>query len=106
MNRLAWVRSHDRETTEAHATYVKAMTELAALPDGDPRKGFQPEFVMFLPENLRPGGAQGMPPVAEAVVMVNAATWCMDHVPGAPGKTQLLVASGGFTPGMLAHLAA
>lgn len=106
MNRLAWVRSHERETTAAHSAYVQAMTELAALPDGDPRRGFVPDFTMFLPAHLKPGAEQGMPPLQDGPVLVGGSAWCMEHVPGAPGKTQLLIASAGLTPGMLASLAA
>jgi hypothetical protein len=106
MNRLAWVNAHEKATSAAQETYMRAVTELASLPDGDPRRGIHLEFTMFLPDDLRPGGGQGMPPLADGVVLISGSAWCMEHVPGAPGKTQLLIATSSLTPGMWSSLAA
>lgn len=106
MARISWVAAHQREVDTAHEMLVKAAQELGALPDDDPRKSVQLNFAMFLPEGLRPGGKQSIPPMQEGTVMANGALWCFEHVPGMAGKTQLLVAQAGFTPSMLAGFAA
>lgn len=105
IGRLGWIAAHQKACDDAGAAYTQAAAEQAGLPDGDPRKGIPLDFVMFLPEPLRPGGEQGMPPVAEGIVMTGGTTWCMEHVPGAPGKSRLIVAQGSMSPAMLARLA-
>lgn len=106
MTRLGWISGHQQACDAAGAAYIQAAAEQAGLEDGDPRKNIPLDFTMFLPDVLRPGGERGMPPVAEGAVMIGGTTWCMEHVPGAPGKTQLLIAQGGMSPAMLAQLAA
>lgn len=104
MGRLQWITAHRHEADTANAAYAKAMAEAAAAPDDDPRKHIPLEFAMFLPQVLRPGAEQGMPLIAEGTVMIGGTAYCMEHVPGAPGKTQLLVATAGMSPSMLGAL--
>lgn len=105
MARIAWVHGHQRESDQASAAFMQAVREQGELADDDPRKGIPLDYAMFLPDALRPGGAQGIPPIQDGTVMVNGAVWCFEHVPGLPGKTQLLIAQSGFSPAMLAGLA-
>jgi hypothetical protein len=107
MNRLAWVAAHQRDADAANEAFMQAVMAQSELPPDDPRRQVPPDFVMFLPEALRPGAhPQGMPPIQDGTVMMSGAVFCVEHVPGAPGKPQLLVAQGGLSPAMLAGLAA
>jgi hypothetical protein len=102
MNRIAWVGSHEKAADQAQAMYERAAEVYAGLDPGDPRRPpVPPSFTMFLPDNLRPGGAQGMPPIVEGTAMMNGSVYCMEHIPGAPGKSGLLLANAaGMITGM------
>lgn len=107
MTRLGWIAAYQKDTDAAHEAYVRAVTEQAELAPDDPLRTIPLDFTQFLPEPLRPGaGSQGMPPIQDGTVMVNGALWCIEHVPGAPGKPQLLIARGGLGASVLASLAA
>jgi hypothetical protein len=106
--RFRWVAEHKRETDAAYAAYMRAVNEVAALEDGDPRKVMPQGFAQFMPEDLRPGGASQMPPIGDGEVMVGGTVLCPDHIPGGPGtqnRSRLLVAQAGLTPSMIAQLA-
>jgi hypothetical protein len=105
--RWAWAAAHKTQTEAAYAAYMQAMTELAALPGDGPRRAAAPDFTVFLPPALQPGGAEQMPGIADGEVMVNGTVKCANHAPGAPGTqggSRLLVAQAGFTPSMIAGL--
>lgn len=92
MNRLAWFAAHGRELEAADKAYREAAAAQAELAEDDPRRSVPVDPAVFVPDRLKPGGAQGYSPVADGCVMVNGALWCMEHVPGAPGQQQLIVA--------------
>jgi len=97
--RIAWEAAHQRDL-EAAVTSARAahgITEGAPLPPG-----FDPS--PFLPEHLRPGGPQGMPPLTGAVTTVGGTDTCSEHVPGrAVGRT-LLIANGALSASAMAQL--
>lgn len=98
--RLAWNLAHERELTAAIAMAAK----VHGLADGDPRLG-QLDPVPFLPESLRPGAPQGMPPAHPSITAVAGTEVCSEHIPGRPGGKQLLLMPGPLSQGMLASFA-
>lgn len=107
MNRIGWVTAHQKDADAANGAFMQAVMEQSGLADDDPRKSVPLDFTQFLPEALRPGAhPQGMPPIQDGTVMLNGALWCVEHVPGAPGKPQILVAHAGLTPAMLSSMIA
>jgi hypothetical protein len=97
--RLTWNLAHERELTAA----LTMAAQVHGLADGDPRLA-QLDPAPFLPEALRPGGPQGMPPAHPSITTVGGTEVCSEHIPGRQGGKQLLLASGPLSQGMLASL--
>lgn len=95
-SRLAWEGAHQDAIMRAAA----AAREAAGLPEGG-----QADPVPFLPEQLRPGGADGIPPLRGAVTTAAGSECCAEHVPGRPGQRgrQLLIATGSLSPSAMAQ---
>jgi len=100
LGRLTWNVAHERELTAA----IEMAARVHGLADGDPRLG-QLDPVPFLPESLRPGGPQGMPPANPSITAVGGTEVCSEHIPGRPGGKQLLLMPGPLSQGMLASFA-
>lgn len=91
-----------------HARDLEAAVELAraahGLPDGAVLPpGFDPS--PFLPERLRPGAPQGMPPLTGAVTAVGGTDTCSEHVPGRSAGRTLLIANGALSPSAMTAFA-
>jgi hypothetical protein len=100
MARAAWIAANETAVNAAQAALVQAQAEVAGLEDSDPRKGIPLQLAMFLPPGLRPGGPREMPGIADGAVMISGSVWCTGHMPGAPGKSSLLLAnSAGYVTG-------
>lgn len=97
--RMAWEAAHGRDVETA----VAAGRAAHGIPDGAP---LPPSFdpAPFLPENLRPGAVNGMPPLSGAITTVSGTDYCAQHIPGRPSGRTLLVAQGSLTPSALASL--
>ena len=97
--RLAWQAAHERELAAA----ASAAAAAAGLAEGDPRAA-QLDPAPFLPENLRPGGSQGIPPMHRSITAVGGTEVCSEHIPGRPGSQKLVIATGALSPSALAGL--
>lgn len=101
ITRLTWETAHMAELKAA----IQAARQAAGIPEGAPLPpGFDP--APFAPEHLRPGGAQGMPPVQPAITTVQGTEVCAAHIPGQPGGRQLLIAHGSLSSSLLSQFAA
>ncbi len=97
--RLAWQSAHERELKAA----ASAAAAAHGLGEGDPRIG-QLDPAPFLPESLRPGGSQGIPPLHRSITAVDGTEVCSEHMPGKTGAPKLLVAQVGMPRSALAGL--
>lgn len=97
--RIGWEAVHGRELKAAIAAAGAAF----GLAEGDPRAG-QLDPAPHLPENLRPGQPNGLPPLTAAVTTVGGTEVCSEHIPGRPGSQKLLIATGALSPSALAGL--
>lgn len=104
VNRLGWEAAHKADMETAMAMAAK----MAGLAESDPQAA-RLDVAPFLPERLRPGSGQAeqMPPVMDAVTMVQGTEFCAGHVPGAPGAQgrSLIVPPPGMPMSMAAALA-
>jgi hypothetical protein len=102
--RLTWGAAHAVAIARAEEALRAAAAELENLPPED-RPPLNP--LGFLPEELRPGGRQGVPQISDAVTAVAGTQVCAEHIPGAPGRagqSQLLIARASLTLAGLAQM--
>jgi hypothetical protein len=97
--RIGWEAKYGQQLKAAIAAAGAAF----GLAEGDPRAG-QLDPAPHLPENLRPGQPQGLPPLTAAVTTVGGTEVCSEHIPGRPGSQKLLIATGALSPSALAGL--
>jgi len=97
--RIGWEALHGQALKAAIAAAGKEF----GLADGDPRAS-QLDPAPHLPENLRPGGPQGLPPLTAAVTTVGGTEVCSEHIPNRPGSQKLLIAQGALSPTTMAQL--
>lgn len=101
VNRIAWETANQRALEAAVADAMAAH----GIPEGSPLPtGFDPS--PFLPENLRPGGTQGMPALTGAITTVGGTDTCSEHIPGRAAGRTLLIANGALSPSAMAQLRA
>jgi hypothetical protein len=96
--RLAWETAHMTEIRKA----IAAAAGACGLEEGDPRRA-QLDPAPFVPEHLRPGGAQGIPPVNPAITTISGTEYCTAHIPGQPGGRTLLIAQGSLSSSLLSQ---
>lgn len=84
---------------------IDAAAQAHGIADDDPRRG-QLDPAPFMPEHLRPGSAQGIPPVNPAITTIGGTDYCSAHIPGQPGGRQLLIAHGSLSSSLLSQFAA
>jgi hypothetical protein len=99
ITRIGWEAVYGRELKAAIAAAGAAF----GLEEGDPRAA-QLDPAPHLPENLRPGGRQGLPPLTAAITTVGGTEFCSEHIPGRPGSQKLLIATGALSHSALAGL--
>jgi len=97
--RIGWEATYGQQLKAA----IGAAGAAFGLAEGDPRAG-QLDPAPHLPENLRPGQPQGLPPLTAAVTTVGGTEVCSEHIPGRPGSQKLLIATGALSPSALAGL--
>lgn len=104
LERLKWGDRHRAALAAADEAYAAAAAQMAARPPED-QAPVSP--LDYLPAELKPGGPQEPPGIADGAVLAAGTLYCPEHVPGAPGRPgarpPLLVAQAGLTPGMLAR---
>lgn len=103
--RYMWEVAHERELMDALA---EACTAHGIAPGSPESMRLDP--APFLPESLRPGAdPDGLPPLRLKNTTVNGNDYCTMDLPDLPQpgqpRKQFLIASGAWTPGMLAQLA-
>jgi hypothetical protein len=101
VSRIGWEAAHrgELEAAIARGRAAHGIAEDAPLPPG-----FDP--APFLPPSLAPGGSQAMPNLTAAITVAGGTATCSDHIPGRPGKSPLLIASGALNPTVMASLRA
>jgi hypothetical protein len=95
LERADWEADHAGEIQAAREQHAAALTALARL-GAEARVQAQdaglpapPDLMAFLPEALRPGGEQGMPPVNPAAAILAGTGHCPQHLAAAaPGTRQ------------------
>lgn len=90
-----------RNAPAINAAKKQAMAVIGATSESDPRLA-QIDLAAFLPENLRPGQAQGVPQVFDAAYELDGTSLCPAHHPAAAAGKGSLIAM----PGMSLHAAA
>lgn len=85
--RFMWENRHERQVTDALAAACVAQ----GIDPGSPQAG-DLDFAPHLPDGLRPGQDDGLPPLRMAATIADGTAVCVFHMPGV--KRTLLVAGG------------
>jgi hypothetical protein len=97
IQRVSWENAHRTDMKAA----MDAAAHAAGVEPGSPEAA-RIDFGPFLPEPLRPGAANAIPQVGQAITAVQGTEVCPMHIPGVQaGRQPLLVAQGAISPAML-----